>query len=71
MGALPKNKITSVERGKRRAGNTPKLKKDLSMKKQALQLLFKKWLIQLNRVLYFQKTRHIKMKIQLLRLFLD
>lgn len=28
MGALPKNKITSVERGKRRAGNKPKLKKD-------------------------------------------
>ncbi len=28
MGALPKNKITSVERGKRRAGNTPSLKKD-------------------------------------------
>jgi len=33
MGALPKNKITSVERGKRRAGNTPKLKKDLSKAK--------------------------------------
>ncbi len=28
MGAHPKNKITSVERGKRRAGNTPKLKRD-------------------------------------------
>ncbi len=28
MGALPKNKITSVERGKRRAGNRPQLKKD-------------------------------------------
>ena len=28
MGALPKNKITSVERGKRRRGNTPSLKKD-------------------------------------------
>ncbi|MBP7768378.1 hypothetical protein KA082_00890 [Candidatus Woesebacteria bacterium] len=28
MGAHPKNKITSVERGKRRAGNTPSLKKD-------------------------------------------
>jgi hypothetical protein len=28
MGAQPKNKITSVERGKRRRGNTPKLKKD-------------------------------------------
>lgn len=25
MGALPKNKITRVERGKRRRGNTPKL----------------------------------------------
>lgn len=28
MGALPKNKITSVEQGKRRRGNSPKLKKD-------------------------------------------
>jgi hypothetical protein len=28
MGALPKNKITSAERGKRRRGNTPKLNKD-------------------------------------------
>lgn len=28
MGALPKNKITRVERGKRRAGNRPNLKKD-------------------------------------------
>jgi|GEM_PF-2530640 len=28
MGALPKNKITSVERGKRRAGNRPNLRKD-------------------------------------------
>lgn len=28
MGAVPKNKITSVERGKRRAGNRPQLKKD-------------------------------------------
>jgi hypothetical protein len=28
MGALPKNKITRVERGKRRKGNTPSLKKD-------------------------------------------
>ncbi len=28
MGALPKNKITRVERGKRRAGNTPKLMQD-------------------------------------------
>jgi len=31
MGALPKNKISSVERGKRRAGNKPKLKKDTNM----------------------------------------
>lgn len=29
MGALPKNKITRAERGKRRRGNTPKLKKDV------------------------------------------
>lgn len=28
MGALPKNKITSVERGKRRRGNTPKITQD-------------------------------------------
>lgn len=28
MAAQPKNKITSVERGKRRHGNTPKLVKD-------------------------------------------
>lgn len=28
MGALPKNKITRAERGKRRRGNTPKLKRD-------------------------------------------
>ncbi|MEA2056120.1 MAG: hypothetical protein U9O78_00160 [Patescibacteria group bacterium] len=28
MGAVPKNKITSVERGKRRAGNRKNLKKD-------------------------------------------
>lgn len=28
MGALPKNKITRVERGKRRSGNTPKVTKD-------------------------------------------
>lgn len=28
MGALPKNKITRAERGKRRAGNTPNILKD-------------------------------------------
>ena len=28
MGALPKNKITRSERGRRRAGNTPSLKAD-------------------------------------------
>lgn len=27
MGALPKNKVTAAERGKRRRGNTPKLLK--------------------------------------------
>lgn len=31
MGALPKNKITSAERGKRRSGNKPSLKKDIKM----------------------------------------
>jgi len=33
MGAVPKNKITRVERGKRRAGNTPSLKKDAKVAK--------------------------------------
>lgn len=28
MGAVPKNKITRAERGKRRQGNTPSLKKN-------------------------------------------
>jgi hypothetical protein len=28
MGAQPKNKVTRAERGKRRRGNTPKLKRD-------------------------------------------
>ncbi len=28
MGAVPKNKITRAERGKRRRGNTPKLVRD-------------------------------------------
>jgi ribosomal protein L32 len=36
MGALPKNKITRAERGKRRSGNTPKLTKDA--KKTTVQL---------------------------------
>lgn len=31
MGALPKNKITRVERGKRRAGNKPKITKDANI----------------------------------------
>lgn len=31
MGALPKNKITRAERGKRRAGNTPALRKDIKI----------------------------------------
>lgn len=30
MGAVPKNKITSAERGKRRHGNKPSLKKNLA-----------------------------------------
>ncbi|HEX7017361.1 MAG TPA: hypothetical protein VF209_00430 [Patescibacteria group bacterium] len=33
MGALPKNKITRRERGKRRAGNTPKLNRDAKVTK--------------------------------------
>lgn len=36
MGALPKNKITRAERGKRRAGNTPSLKKDIHTTKAPL-----------------------------------
>lgn len=31
MGALPKNKITRSERGRRRAGNTPKLALDTNV----------------------------------------
>jgi len=31
MAAHPKNKITRVEQGKRRAGNTPKLRKDTTV----------------------------------------
>ncbi len=33
MGALPKNKITRVERGRRRRGNTPALKKNIKQSK--------------------------------------
>ena len=36
MGALPKNKITRVERGKRRAGNTPTVTKDAKTTKVPL-----------------------------------
>lgn len=41
MGALPKNKITSAERGKRRRGNRPTITKDtkvasIPLHKQAL-----------------------------------
>ncbi len=36
MGALPKNKITRVERGKRRSGNTPTLTKDVNVAKVPL-----------------------------------
>ncbi|MBD3250188.1 MAG: hypothetical protein GF381_01275 [Candidatus Pacebacteria bacterium] len=36
MGAVPKNKITSVERGKRRAGNRPDLVKDINRAKAPL-----------------------------------
>lgn len=31
MGAQPKNKITRAERGKRRFGNTPSLKRDVKV----------------------------------------
>lgn len=31
MGALPKNKITRVEQGKRRAGNKAQVKKDVNV----------------------------------------
>ena len=33
MGALPKNKITRAERGKRRRGNTPSITKDVRVVK--------------------------------------
>lgn len=36
MAAHPKNKITRVERGKRRAGNTPKLMKDTKISRVPL-----------------------------------
>lgn len=36
MAAHPKNKITRVERGKRRAGNTPKLLKDTKVSRVPL-----------------------------------
>jgi hypothetical protein len=36
MGALPKNKITSVERGKRRRGNKPTITKDVKIAKAPL-----------------------------------
>ncbi len=36
MAAHPKNKITRVEQGKRRKGNTPKLKKDTTMSRVPL-----------------------------------
>ena len=36
MGAVPKNKITSAERGKRRAGNTPDIRKDINTAKTPL-----------------------------------
>lgn len=36
MAAHPKNKITSVEQGKRRAGNTPKLQKNFKHARVAL-----------------------------------
>lgn len=42
MGAVPKNKITSAERGKRRSGNRPSLKKNLA---QAQVPLHKKGLV--------------------------
>jgi hypothetical protein len=36
MPAVPKNKITRAERGKRRAGNTPSLKKDAKTSRMPL-----------------------------------
>ena len=42
MGAVPKNKITRVERGRRRRGNTPKLVRDV---KQASPPLHKRGLV--------------------------
>jgi hypothetical protein len=45
MGALPKNKITSSERGKRRRGNTPALRQDFN--KVQIQLHKKGFVAQL------------------------
>lgn len=53
MGALPKNKISSVERGKRRAGNTPSLKKDV--KKTAVPKAKKNFVNQLLKFAGFDK----------------
>ena len=36
MPAVPKNKITRRERGKRRAGNTPSLKRDIKISRTPL-----------------------------------
>lgn len=36
MGAQPKNKITRAERGKRRLGNTPKLRRQQPVSKAPL-----------------------------------
>ncbi len=38
MGAVPKNKITRAERGKRRRGNTPGLTKNLKQAQSNLPL---------------------------------
>ncbi len=39
MGALPKNKITRAERGKRRRGNRPTVTKDAKVSKTPIHKL--------------------------------
>ena len=55
MGAQPKNKITRVERGKRRAGNTPSLTRDTNT---AVVPLHKKTLM--KKLGLFEKKAKVK-----------
>lgn len=62
MGAVPKNKITSSERGKRRAGNRPHLRKNPNHSKTPLHKrglvfqMFKRMGIDFNQIASKDKT---------------